>query len=245
MLRERDGAIDIDWEKLREAVQLAGRFLDDVIEVNKFHVSEIARMVMGNRKIWLGVMGFAETLVRLGIPYDSDQAIALAERVMKFINDESLAASRSHKNMEREILLVANNDADSNAIVEAVAEESGRRLRKVSSTCRAFDVLATDLDNVDVVIIDLDPGMHALAIVEAIGGHTTAPPVIALTSLEESEVTPIASRHGAAVCLGKPFQYANLAKAIELCLAKRRSVSCDLWGHPRQRRRRGRQRQPA
>ena len=137
--------------------------------------------------------------------------------------------------MNRDILLVANGDADSNAIVEAVAEESGHRLRKVSSTRQTFDVLATDLENVDVVIIDLDPGMHALAILEAIGDHTMAPPVIALTSLEESELTRIASRHGAAVCLGKPFQHANLARAIDLCLAEPRSVSCDLWGHPRQR----------
>lgn len=145
--------------------------------------------------------------------------------------------------MNREILLVANNDADSNAIVEAVAEESGRRLRKVSSTQQPLDILATDFGNVDVIIIDLDPGMHALAILEAIGGHAVAPPVIALTSLEESEVMPIASRHGAVACLGKPLQHANLCKAIELCLAQPRSVSCDLWGHPRQSRRRARQRQ--
>jgi DNA-binding response OmpR family regulator len=145
--------------------------------------------------------------------------------------------------MEREILLVANSDADSNAMVEAAAKESGRGLRKVSSTRQAFDILASDLDNVDVVVIDLDPGMHALAILEAIGGHTVAPPVIALTSLDESEIPPIASQHGAVACLGKPFQYADLARAIELCLAQPHSVSCDLWGHPRQRQRRARQRQ--
>lgn len=147
--------------------------------------------------------------------------------------------------MERKILLVANSDANSNAMVEAAAKESGRRLRKVSSTRQAFDILATDLDNVDVVVIDLDPGMHALAILEAINGYALAPPVIALTSLEESEVTPIAIRHGAVACLGKPFQHGNLAKAIELCLAQPRSVSCDLWGHPRQRRSRALTCQPA
>ena len=101
------------------------------------------------------------------------------------------------------------------------------------------------LENVDVVVIDLDPGMHALAILEAIGGHEVAPPVIALTSLEESEVMPIASRHGAVTCLGKPFQHSSLAKAIERCLAQPRSTSCDLWGHPRQRRRHARAGQPA
>jgi DNA-binding response OmpR family regulator len=143
--------------------------------------------------------------------------------------------------MEREILLVANGDADSNAIVEAVAKQIGRRLRKVSSTWQAVDILATDMSDVDVAIIDLDPGLHSLAILEAIGGHPVAPPVIVLTSLEESDVTPIASRHGAVVCLTKPFQHPHLSKALELCLARPRSISCDLWGHPRQ----GRQREMA
>ncbi len=147
--------------------------------------------------------------------------------------------------MEREILLIANGDADSNAIVEAVAKQTGRCLRKVSSTRQAFEILATDMGNVDVAIIDLDPGVHSLAILEAIGGHPIAPPVIVLTSLEKSEVTPIVSRHGAVVCLRKPFQHAHLADAIELCLAQPRSISCDVWGHPRQRRRRERARQAA
>jgi DNA-binding NtrC family response regulator len=139
--------------------------------------------------------------------------------------------------MEREILLIANNDADSNATVQAVAKKMGCGFRKVSSTRQALDILATDLDSVDVVIIDLDPGMHSLAILEAIGNRAVGPPVIALTSLDESEVMSIASRHGAAACLGKPFEHANLSKAIEQCLAQPRSISCDLWGHPQPRRR--------
>ncbi len=147
--------------------------------------------------------------------------------------------------MEREILLIANGDADSNAIVEEAAKQSGRRLRKVSSMRQAFEILATDMDNVDVAIIDLDPGVHCLTLLQAIGGHPVAPPIIVLTSLEESEVTPIATRHGAVACLTKPFQHASLSEAIELCLALPRSISCDLWGHPRQRCRRERVLQPA
>jgi len=94
MLRERDGSVEIDWEKLRAVVRVSVRFLDDVIEVSNFPVPEITRMVTGNRKIGLGVMGFAEMLVRLGLPYDSDAAIAVAERVTKFLDAESLAASQ-------------------------------------------------------------------------------------------------------------------------------------------------------
>lgn len=93
MLRERDGRTEVDWEKLRETVRKAVRFLDDVIEVNRYPIPEIERMTRGNRKIGLGVMGFAEMLIRLGISYDSDDAVELAERLMRVIAEEALATS--------------------------------------------------------------------------------------------------------------------------------------------------------
>lgn len=93
MLRERDGRTEVDWEKLRATVRTAVRFLDDVIEVNRYPIPEIERMTRGNRKIGLGVMGFAEMLIRLGLSYDSDEAVELAERVMRAIAEEAQAAS--------------------------------------------------------------------------------------------------------------------------------------------------------
>ncbi len=87
-----EGAV-IDWAKLTTTTEQAVRFLDDVIEVSRHPIVATERMSRGNRKIGLGVMGFAEMLVRLGISYDSDEAVATAGRVMGYINEAACRAS--------------------------------------------------------------------------------------------------------------------------------------------------------
>jgi len=89
----KDGQPNIDYDKLSQTVKLAIRFLDDVIEVNQFPLPEIAEMTKTTRKVGLGVMGFADMLIQLGVPYDSEQGLAIAEEIAHFISQEADKAS--------------------------------------------------------------------------------------------------------------------------------------------------------
>jgi ribonucleoside-diphosphate reductase alpha chain len=83
----KDGKIG--WEKLGETVRNAVRFLDNVIDANRYPLKEIEAMTRANRKIGLGVMGFADMLIKVGVPYNCEEALQLAEDLMKFIQEEA------------------------------------------------------------------------------------------------------------------------------------------------------------
>ncbi len=93
MVMDKDGQPYIDYDKLSQTVKLAVHFLDNVIEVNQFPLPEIAEMTKTTRKIGLGVMGFADMLIQLGIPYNSEQGLVVAEEIAHFISAEADKAS--------------------------------------------------------------------------------------------------------------------------------------------------------
>jgi len=94
MLKEDNGRHVVDYEKLKGVTRDAVHFLDNVIDCNRYPVEEIAGNTRANRKIGLGIMGFADMLIRMGIPYDSEQALEAAQQVMATIQDASRDASR-------------------------------------------------------------------------------------------------------------------------------------------------------
>jgi ribonucleoside-diphosphate reductase alpha chain len=93
MTKKKGNSYEIDYPKLAQMVKTAVRFLDDVIDVNKFPLPQIDEMTKQTRKIGLGIMGFADMLVMLGVPYNSPEAMELAGELMLFINEAALQAS--------------------------------------------------------------------------------------------------------------------------------------------------------
>ncbi len=100
MVRPVDHHFEVDWDELRRVTRIGVRFLDDVIDANKYPLPQIERISLAIRRIGLGVMGWADLLIKLGIRYDSNEALMLAEKVMSFITEngrkmsEELAVER-------------------------------------------------------------------------------------------------------------------------------------------------------
>jgi ribonucleoside-diphosphate reductase alpha chain len=97
VLRPGTGAgtgLEVDWDQLGEIVALATRFLDNVIDANNYPIPQIDEMSKKTRRIGLGIMGWADILTRMGIPYDSNEALALGEQVMGFIQERTWKASQ-------------------------------------------------------------------------------------------------------------------------------------------------------
>ncbi|ODS33405.1 MAG: ribonucleoside-diphosphate reductase 1 alpha chain [Candidatus Scalindua rubra] len=93
MLLQDGNTYKINWEKLSDTIKISVHFLDNIIDVNRFPLNEISRMTKNNRKIGLGVMGFADMLIKMGIPYNSIDALNIADKLMEFFSKEANLSS--------------------------------------------------------------------------------------------------------------------------------------------------------
>ncbi len=123
VLENGDGPV-IDYEGLKEVISATVRFLDNTIDMSKYPLPEIDEMVRGNRKIGLGVMGFADMLFQLKIPYNSDEALETAENVMRFIQENAHEASQS---LAEERGIFPNWE-------KSIFQEQGIKLRNATTT---------------------------------------------------------------------------------------------------------------
>ncbi len=128
LLVDDDGCLSVDFGGLKELTRLAVRFLDNIIDINRYPLPQIEENTLANRKIGLGVMGFADMLIRLGIPYDSEEALELAEEVMAVIQEAASAASRelakergAFPNFERSIYARRDQEPQRNATLTTIA----------------------------------------------------------------------------------------------------------------------------
>jgi len=94
MVKRLDHHYEVDWKELKRVIRLGVRFLDNVVEINTYPLKEIEQVSQAIRRIGLGVMGWADMLIKLGIRYDSNEALMLAEKVMSFITENARAMSQ-------------------------------------------------------------------------------------------------------------------------------------------------------
>lgn len=133
--------------------------------------------------------------------------------------------------MKSNLILLVDADGDCEELASAAAALIGLEAKWVKTSREAFPLFKHQLSDFAVVLVDVDPGAHGLALLEAISGCGERPPMIVLTGLEESYMNPIACEHGAVLCLSKPISPEKLSAALrDVCSG---GVStCDHWGHP-------------
>ena len=133
--------------------------------------------------------------------------------------------------MKRNVVLVLDADADTARAVASAATTRNCDLRFVQTSKEFFHFCREDFENVIAIILEIDPGMHGMAILEASDVCENSPPIIVVSALEEHRLGPVVQRHGAIACLGKPLSFTQLGRALDQAVERATAPRCDLWGH--------------
>ena len=136
--------------------------------------------------------------------------------------------------MKRDVVLLIDADVDTASVVGSAATLINFDVRFARTARSLFQLIQNGLADVAVIVLDVDPGVHGMAALEALDAWGPAPPVIVLSSLEEAHLHPVATAHGAKDCLGKPVSLARLKTALAKCVGvpEAPGCRCDVWGHP-------------
>jgi FixJ family two-component response regulator len=133
--------------------------------------------------------------------------------------------------MKRSVVLVLDADADTARAVASAATTRNCDLRFVQTSKEFFHFCREDFENVIAIILEIDPGMHGMAILEASDVCENTPPIVVVSALEEHCLGPVVQRHGAIACLGKPLSFTQLGRALDQAVERATAPRCDLWGH--------------
>jgi DNA-binding response OmpR family regulator len=136
--------------------------------------------------------------------------------------------------MKRNVVLLIDADGDTSGAALEAARIAGLDVRFARTSRELFAMSQSGLEDVAAIVLDVDPGVHGMAVLEALDGWRPGPPVIVISSLEESHLRPVALAHGARDCFGKSVSIQRLKTAIAELVRSRgaRVCRCDAWGHP-------------
>ena len=159
----------IDFDRLTQVAKLATHFLDNVLDQNKYPVQEMADVTRDHRKIGLGVMGWADTLVKLGIPYASNDALQLATRVMQTVNEASIEASEKLAELRGAFPLfgksrLADGTPRRNATTTVIAPTGSISIiAECSGGCEPLFALCQVRNQADMQMVDFSPLFETIA----------------------------------------------------------------------------------
>jgi two-component system chemotaxis response regulator CheY len=140
----------------------------------------------------------------------------------------SLSPAEGFPDMNDNIILLVDADGDSEAKVREAAAGTGAKVLFVKTSREAFKILKAEMQSLKLVVVDVDPGAHGLALLEAVSGCANRQQIVVITSLEKTYMEPIALKHGATACVGKPITVQRLNSLIKE--GSKRSLTCDRWG---------------
>jgi FixJ family two-component response regulator len=140
---------------------------------------------------------------------------------------------QKEKFMKRSVVLVLDADADTAHAVAIAATGVNCDVRFVRTSKEFFQFCQEDFENVAAIVLDVDPGIHGMAILEALDACENTPPIIVVSALEEHRLSSVVQQHGAIACVGKPLSFMRLGHAVEeaLTIAAAAAPRCDAWGH--------------